>query len=102
MGRTRFKCTGDDLRRLRMSADKTTQQMADLVGIRRQTYEEYEKGIRKFSFEYFLEWSTYCGMDVNPITDYFMDLRTKMQDVKLWRESPSPAKKRKNQKGQED
>ncbi len=87
-------CTGEDLRRMRIAAGKTTQQMADLVGISRQTYENYENDIGKFSYAYFQVWCDHCGINLNPIREQFKALRTIIDDSKLWRKSPTPRKEK--------
>ncbi|WP_440054967.1 helix-turn-helix transcriptional regulator [Pseudoalteromonas sp. T1lg65] len=93
MSKPNFKCTGNDIRRMRLAAKKTTQEMADLVGISRQTYENYENDIGRFSHEYFQVWCMHCGIDLSPIIEQFMVLRQLIDDSQLRRKSPSKTKK---------
>ncbi|MCO7199781.1 helix-turn-helix transcriptional regulator [Pseudoalteromonas sp. OANN1] len=99
VGKFDKRFTGDDLRRMRKVAGKTTQEMANLVGVERGTYENYEKGVSKFPYEYFEVWCDACGINLNPLREQILALRDKIDDAKLWRKSPTP---RNNKPSNED
>lgn len=90
MGEYDKRFTGDDLRRMRKVAGKTTSEMARLAGVERGTYENYEKGVSKFPYEYFEIWCDACGVNLTPLRDQIKALREKIDDTKLWRKSPTP------------
>ncbi|RZG01608.1 XRE family transcriptional regulator [Pseudoalteromonas sp. CO348] len=89
VGNPNFKYNGDDLRRMRLAAQKTTQQMADLVGISRQTYENYENGVSRIPWDHFQVWCKYCDIDLSPIIKQFQALRSLISDTQLRRKSPT-------------
>lgn len=99
VGKFDKRFTGDDLRRMRKVAGKTTLEMAKMVGVERGTYENYEKGVSKFPYEYFEIWCDTCGINLNPLREQILALRDKIDDAKLWRKSPTP---RSNKSSNED
>jgi len=62
--------------------------MADLVGISRQTYENYENRVSKFPYEYFEIWCEHCDINLSAIFTQFLDLRKRIDETALRRKSP--------------
>ncbi|MCO7189623.1 MULTISPECIES: helix-turn-helix transcriptional regulator [unclassified Pseudoalteromonas] len=60
---------------MRLLAGKTQQQMADLVGISRDTYINYEKEVSKIPLEYFIVWSKACKIDFTSIFRQLTDCK---------------------------
>ncbi|AUJ72220.1 MULTISPECIES: helix-turn-helix domain-containing protein [Pseudoalteromonas] len=102
MGEYDKRFTGDDLRRMRKVAGKTTSEMARLAGVERGTYENYEKGVSKFPYEYFEIWCDACGVNLTPLRDQIKALREKIDDTKLWRKSPTPRSDKQTKTGKGD
>lgn len=71
--------TGDDLKNMRLLAGKTQKQMADLVGISRDTYLNYEKEVSKIPLEYFVVWSKVCKIDFTSIFKQLTDCKFSVQ-----------------------
>lgn len=77
--------TGEDLKIIRLKSGKTTQQMADLVEIHRNTYENYEKDISKIPLEYFLVWTRICGISLTSIFTQVLQCRKAVNESEISR-----------------
>ncbi|WDE05500.1 helix-turn-helix transcriptional regulator [Thalassomonas viridans] len=67
--------SGDDLKRMRLSCNRTTAEMAKKIGVTRQTYEKYESGTSQISLEDGLRLMIYCKIDVGPLLSHFAGLK---------------------------
>lgn len=76
---------GIDLRCMRLAANKTTLEMAEKVGVKRATYENWEKDIGSPNMNQFLELCEFCDFDVSPIRRQFRQASQKMQNVNVFR-----------------
>lgn len=59
--------TGDDLRRIRVARRKTTRQVADAVGVTRQTYENWEADKGQPKINQFITLCTFHCIDFSSI-----------------------------------
>ncbi|WDE11760.1 helix-turn-helix transcriptional regulator [Thalassomonas haliotis] len=67
--------SGDDLKRMRLSCNRTTDEMAKKIGVTRQTYEKYEAGTSQIRLEDGLRLMVYCKIDISPILNHFIGLK---------------------------
>ena len=67
--------TGDDLKRMRLSCNYTTQQMAKIAGVKRATYERWERGETEPKMNQSHKLQAYCRMDVAPIFTKYDELK---------------------------
>lgn len=84
--------SGDDLKAMRLWSKKTTQQMADLVGIHRHTYENYEKEVSKIPLDYFIVWTRLSGVSLNSLFQQVRLLRSSVSEKQIFR-APKKGKK---------
>ncbi|WDE06682.1 helix-turn-helix transcriptional regulator [Thalassomonas viridans] len=59
--------TGDDLRRARLSVNRSTEEVAKKVGVSRITLENWENEITRPSVNQALEVLVYCHLDIKPL-----------------------------------
>ena len=69
------KYWGDDLRRMRKAAKKTTVQMAKRAGVTRQAYELWEKDVGQPKISQFFSLMIFCSMDLDSIKNQFNQLK---------------------------
>lgn len=74
--------SGNDLKRMRLSCNRTTANMANRAGVTRQTYEKYEAGTSNIRLEEALVLMIYCKVDINPLTNHFAELKKKFSQYK--------------------
>ena len=69
--------SGKDLRLMRITADKTTSEMAGYAGVKtRKTYENWEKGIGQPGINQWLLMAIHCGYQPDLLVDQFMHRQT--------------------------
>ncbi|MDF2177012.1 helix-turn-helix transcriptional regulator [Aliiglaciecola sp. CAU 1673] len=56
---------GNDLRALRLHANRTTSQMAEIAQVTRQTYENWEKDVGQPKINQFISLCVHCGLDAS-------------------------------------
>ena len=76
---------GIDLRCMRLTANKTTQEMAEKVGVKRATYENWEKDIGAPNMNQFIELCEFCNFDMNPIREQFKAAAQKLKNINIFR-----------------
>lgn len=59
------------IKELREEAGYTQNQIAEMLGIKQNTYSQYENGVRELPFEYLIELSKIYSVS----TDYILGLR---------------------------
>ena len=59
--------TGDDLRRMRLSCNRSTADMARKIAVSRITYERYETGIEKPEASHVMTLVLYCRISITPL-----------------------------------
>ncbi|WDE05242.1 helix-turn-helix transcriptional regulator [Thalassomonas viridans] len=74
--------SGEDLRRMRLSRNLTTAEMAEIIGVSRITYESYESGKTKIELNAGLQLSEHCGIDVSPIKNQVLELKNLFSQYK--------------------
>ena len=77
---------GNDLRKLRLSAGKTTLEMALAAGVKtRKTYENWERDASSPTINQFIRMVTYCGYRPGRLIDLFLSrtARDEYVDLKL-------------------
>lgn len=67
MGRTFYEELGKRLRDIRISQNKTQQDVADRLGIARQNVSYYEKGIRTLDIDTFFKICDIFNVDPNEV-----------------------------------
>ena len=73
---------GADLRRMRLSRNITTAEMAKKLGVTRITYERYESGESRISWNAGLNLSVFCGLDITPFTNQLKELENLFSQYK--------------------
>ena len=66
---------GDDLYAMRKSKGKTTKQMAQHLGVTRNTYENWEHGVGEPKMSQFIKLCVFCAVDVSPLLNQFSSLK---------------------------
>lgn len=75
--------TGQDLRFMRVVADKTTSEMASYAGVKtRKTYENWEKGAGQPGMNQWLSMVRHCGYEPELLIEQFVN-RTDHNDPRL-------------------
>ena len=74
--------SGEDLRRMRLSVNRTTVEMANKVGVSRITYEKWENGIGQPKMNQCLELFIYCRLDVTPLFKQLAELKNQFSHYK--------------------
>ena len=91
---------GEDLRHVRLSADRTMEEVAKDVGVSRATISNWEKGIGKPDIDQFLDFYSYCGRNMKIIYEEIFSIRGEIkqrdEDEKLKRASKRNRKKKKS------
>ncbi|WDE09004.1 helix-turn-helix transcriptional regulator [Thalassomonas viridans] len=77
-----FIMTGDDLRRIRLSANRSTEEMAKIAGVNRTTYERWERGIGFPRGDKLIMLLLYCKFDISQIIDGVEALKTEFSQYK--------------------
>lgn len=66
--------SGTDLRIVRLGSGKTTNEMADIAGVKtRKTYENWEKNKGAPSMNQFLRMVQHCGFDASVLVKLYME-----------------------------
>ena len=78
----KFIMTGDDLRRIRLSVNRSTEEVARFVGVNRTTYEKWEKGVGFPRGDKLLLIMLYCQFDISQITDGLDALKAQFSQYK--------------------
>ena len=74
--------TGADLRRMRLSRNYTTAEMAKKIGVSRITYERYESGESRISWNAGLNFCVFCGLDISPFTQQLKELENQFSQYR--------------------
>lgn len=69
--------SGTDLRRMRERSKKTTVEMANKVGVSRNTYENWEKDVGQPKINQFISLCTFCAVDLSPLLNQFGKIKSK-------------------------
>ncbi|WDE12332.1 helix-turn-helix domain-containing protein [Thalassomonas haliotis] len=69
------RITGDDLKRMRLSCNYTTEEMAKVAGVKRATYERWERGETEPKMNQSHALQAHCRMDVAPIFTKYDELK---------------------------
>ena len=69
--------SGTDLRRMRERSKKTTVEMANKVGVSRNTYENWEKDVGQPKINQFFSLCAFCAVDLTPLLNQFGKLNIK-------------------------
>lgn len=91
--------TGDDLRRARLSVNRTTTEMAKKLGVSRVTLENWELEISQPKINQALELLIYCHLDIQPLLTQLAALTTQFknhQENDINKPNACRASKRKN------
>jgi len=67
--------TGDDLKRMRLDCNYTTEEMARIAGVKRATYERWEKGETEPRMNQSYKMQAHCRFNLAPMFDKFDDLK---------------------------
>ncbi|WDD98219.1 helix-turn-helix transcriptional regulator [Thalassomonas actiniarum] len=70
---------GDDLRRIRLNADRTMEEVADKLGVSRVTIGKWENGIGRPDVNQFLELYGFCGRNIKLIYEEIFSIRDEFQ-----------------------
>ena len=76
------KPDGDDLRRMRLAANRSTEEMAKKIDKSRVTYEKYESGETKIGHIDALTLCIYCNLDISPFLNQFTELENRFSQYK--------------------
>lgn len=74
--------TGDDLRRMRLAANRTTEQMAKVAGVTRVTYEKWEKDESEPRMNQAYAMQVYCRFNLSGIFDRYDELEKEFERYK--------------------
>lgn len=74
--------TGDDLRRIRLSVNRSTEEMAKVAGVHRITYEKWERGVGFPRGDKLLLMMFYCQFDISQIIDGLDSLKKEFSQYK--------------------
>ncbi|WP_281561159.1 helix-turn-helix transcriptional regulator [Thalassomonas sp. RHCl1] len=74
--------TGDDLRRIRLSVNRSTEEMAKVAGVHRTTYEKWEKGVGFPRGDQLLLLMLYCQFDISQIINGLDALKKEFSQYK--------------------
>ncbi|WDD99429.1 helix-turn-helix transcriptional regulator [Thalassomonas actiniarum] len=66
--------TGDDLRRMRLSCNRTTEDMAKKISVSRTTYEKYEAGLEQPTPAHAFALNIYCRVNIIPLFTQLREL----------------------------
>jgi DNA-binding XRE family transcriptional regulator len=75
--------SGDDLKRMRLSANKTTVDIAKVIGVSRITYENWEKDIGQPKINQFLIIGSYCSINLTPLLNQFKILKQQLKNIRM-------------------
>lgn len=80
--------TGRDLRRMRLSAHRTTSDMAKIAGVKtRKTYENWEKNVGTPSINQFVAMCDGCNIDSSKFVGLMLQRSTLHDEVNLMQAS---------------
>ncbi|WDE01004.1 helix-turn-helix transcriptional regulator [Thalassomonas actiniarum] len=82
--------TGADLKRMRLSANRTTEQMAKVAGVSRVTYESWEKGKSEPRMNQSYALQAYCQINLSPIFSRFDELKKEFDRYKMLVDDKQP------------
>ncbi|NQZ83266.1 MAG: helix-turn-helix transcriptional regulator [Colwellia sp.] len=74
---------GDDLKRMRLAANKTTVDIAKVIGVSRITYENWEKDIGQPKINQFLIIGSYCSINLKPLLNQFNLLKKQLKNIRM-------------------
>jgi DNA-binding XRE family transcriptional regulator len=94
--------SGDDLKRMRLSANKTTVNIAKVVGVSRITYENWEKDIGQPKINQFLIIGSYCSINLNPLLNQFKILKQQLKNIRRNDENNTISKRATRNKPEND
>ncbi|WDE06127.1 helix-turn-helix transcriptional regulator [Thalassomonas viridans] len=73
---------GDDLRRMRLASNRSSEECAKHIGKSRPTLENYESGKTEIGLIDSIKLCAFCGFDVTPFTSQFEHLKDKFAQYK--------------------
>jgi len=92
---------GDDLKRMRLAANKTTVAIARVVGVSRITYENWEKDIGQPKINQFLIIGSYCSINIKPLLNQFNLLKKQLKNIRMNDENNTISKRATRSKSNE-
>ncbi|WDE05075.1 helix-turn-helix transcriptional regulator [Thalassomonas viridans] len=66
--------TGDDLRRMRLYCNRTSEEMAKKISVSLSTYEKYEAGLEQPKASHLLVLNLYCRLSLTPLLIHIREL----------------------------
>ncbi|WDE04100.1 helix-turn-helix transcriptional regulator [Thalassomonas viridans] len=90
--------TGADLKRMRLSRNYTTEEMAEMLGVSRITYERYESGQSRISWNAGLNLTIWCGYDISVFLKQMESLKQEFSQYKDQKDETKPNTQRASSK----